>query len=191
MVKHRISRPFGGIHPVPGTIREVSFSSNSNCGSGITVYPIQHEVATDNSGYIVYSNTSSATGQLTVYARGGLTITTPLLGQLTGAGSVTDANGNTISVDSSGNFTDTLDSGGSHVLQVTGTPSSGQVTYTYKAPGSNGQGTPVSVVVTYKTNYYVQTCFQVPNINGYPGTTTALSGRPYYFAGQHYLSAYL
>lgn len=159
--------PSGGIHPLPAAaiIREVSYSQNSPCGSGTTVYPFTNQATTDNSGYIVTSNSTNAVGPLTVNARGGLAILTPYLNQSTGAGSVTDANGNQISVNSSGQFTDTLDTGGSHVLTVSGSPSSGPMTYMYTAPNN----TSVSVKVYYRS-YTVQTCFEVSGIAEFPAT---------------------
>ena len=147
----------GALHSFSGVVTVVRITSSS-CGTiGTTITPITKAITFDNSGYIVSTNSSSATGPVTVNARGGLTIITPPVGATTGAGSVTDANGNQISIGSNGIITDTL---GTTALTVSGTPP-GNVTYTYTVP-SGGQATVTFIYGTYS----VQTCFQVqvPNI---------------------------
>lgn len=162
--------PSGGIHPLPSTatIQVVSIS-NSACGTvGTTVYPFTNQVTTDNSGYFVTSNSTSATGPLTVNARGGLIITTPSLGQSTGAGSISDANGNTIQIaytqsTQTTTITDTL---GTTALTITGLPptnaptctnasGTSNVTYQYTAPN----GSAATITASYANNE-VQTNFE-------------------------------
>ena len=139
--------PAGVIHSLGGAqIRTVTISSSS-CGTiGTTIYPVQHAVAVDNSGYIVNTSTTSALGPATVNARGGLKIITPNVGSTTGAGSVTDANGNQVLISSAGVITDTLGT----ALTVTGTPSSGPVSYAYTAPS----GASASVKFYYRKRPY-------------------------------------
>ena len=175
--------PAGGVHAFPGTVTVYSVNNPSECGSSYLT-PISNAVTTDNSGYIISTNTSSALGQVTVHARGGLSILTPAVGSATGAGSVTDANGNQISVSSSGAFTDTLDSNGSHVLTVSGTPP-GNVTYAYAAPTGNQ----VSVTVSY-VEYWVQTCFQISGIDEYPVTEVPLVDKVTLPDGTYYQFTY-
>lgn len=155
--------PSGGFHTLPpgnNSITEVSITSSS-CGTvGTTISPVMKAVPQDNSGYIVSTSSSSALGPATVSAQGGVTIVTPSVGASTGAGSVTDANGNQISINSSGVITDTLGT----ALTVSGTPPA-NVTYTYTAPS----GAQASVTLIYGT-YYVQTCFQVSGITEFPDT---------------------
>jgi hypothetical protein len=80
----------------------------------------------------------------------------------TGAGTATDRNGNQISVNSSGVFTDTL---GTTALTVSGsgTPSSA-MTFTYTAPGSGGTGVSASYTMSYVA-YTVATNFAVSGIH--------------------------
>ena len=146
--------------------------SSSYCGTvGTTVYPITKAVTADNSGYIVSTNSSSATGPVTVNARGGLKILTPGVGASTGAGSVSDANGNQISISSSGVITDTLNT---TALTVTGNAPTNPpsctpgVTYTYTAPS----GTGANVIVNY-LHYVVQTNFG-QGISEFPATNECL-----------------
>ena len=160
--------PTGALHPFPGTVT-VTTISNSNCGTmGTTITPITNSITSDGSGYIVSTNTSSQLGPVTVKARGGITIITPPVGQSTGAGTITDANGNQISISSGGTITDTLGTP-TAALTVTGTPSSGAVTYTYVAPNGNNAS-----VAAHYGSYTVQTCFQVSGIAEFPATSEYL-----------------
>ncbi len=157
--------PAGGLHPFSGS----AIIWINNGGTGNTCHAAGHSnlsntVALDNSGYLLTVDVSSGSPVGTVYARGGLTLKVPPMPQSTGTGSITDANGNTISISSSGAITDTLDSGSSHVLSISGTPPS---TYTYTPPS----GTPVSVSISYY-NYGIQTCFQVSGISEYSSSTS-------------------
>ena len=172
--------PAGGLHPFSGSIIAEVISS-PNCGTeGTIVTPIKNAVALDNSGYILTTNSTQALGATTVNARGGLHITTPPVQQNTGAGSITDANGNQISVSSSGVITDTLGT----ALTVSGTPP-GNVTYAYTAPNNNQ----VSVTVSY-VEYWVQTCFQISGINEYPATEKPLVDKVTLPDGTYYQFTY-
>ena len=86
--------------------------------------------------------------------------------------SYTDRNGNQITVDATGNFTDTL--GGAAALSITGagTPSS-PMTFTYKAPGTGGTGVNVAVTINYKS-YTVATNFGTSGIHEYGATAVSL-----------------
>ena len=125
--------PSGGVHPFGGIVTVVSIS-NSSCGTvGTTITPIANKVATDNSGYIVTTNSSSALGARhrqckrrhdIVDAERRLCQPEP--------GWVKEANGNQISISSGGVITDTL---GMTALTVTGTPSTtSYIRYAYSCP---------------------------------------------------------
>ena len=115
--------------------------------------------ATDGSGYTLYLPDGRFLPAPTVYGRSGEVILAPQnIG--TGAGSSTDRNGNYISLDGSGNFTDTL---GQIALTAAGngTPSS-PTTLTYTPPSN----TPVHYTVNY-TNYTVATNFGISGTSEY------------------------
>ncbi len=156
--------PSGGIHPFNGTVRFIIYAPSLGCYQQRQVIPITNAPALDNSGYILATTFTAAT----VNARGSITIVPPPVGQSTGAGSVTDANGNRISVSSGGVITDTLNT---TALTVSGTPPA-NVTYSYTAPS----GAQASVTVSY-VQYGVQTCFQVSGIQDYPSHTIPLVDR--------------
>jgi YD repeat-containing protein len=117
--------------------------------------------ANDGSGYTM---TVGSDPSATVFSRSANKIYAPLQSQ-TGAGSITDSNGNQISVDSSRVFKDTL---GSIVLSVTGTAPS-PVTYT----STNSSGSPAAYIVKY-TSYTVQTNFGCSGISEYGPTSQSL-----------------
>src|SRR3984957_973295 len=133
---------FGGVHPFSG---DTTTWTSSPCGSaGSTSL---NATATDGSGYTLSANGASGS----VYTRKG-TLIGPPNNKFSGVGTLTDRNGNVISVDSSGNITDTL---GTVALAVagTGTPSS-PITFTYTPPN----GTPTAYTanftsLTIKTNF--------------------------------------
>ena len=137
---------------------------NNHCHASET-FPLNNALATDNSGYVLTTDAMTAT----VKARGGLTIQVPRVGSPTGAGSVTDANGNAISINSAGTITDTL---GTTALTINGSPPSypncsNSVTYKYSAPGAQA-----TVTVSYRA-YTVQTDFGV-GIPEFPATNECL-----------------
>ena len=175
--------PAGGLHPFSGSVTFWINLGGPHNHCHAAGYTNLNAIASDNSGYLLSVNVSSGSPVGTVNARGGLTIQVPPIPNPTGAGSVTDANGNTISISSSGAITDTLDSGGSHVLSVAGTPPS-NMTYTYMPPS----GTAVNVTVSY-IQHWIKTCFNVANIQEYSSSTqiplvdtiTLADGTSYHF----------
>lgn len=133
---------FGGVHPFIG---DTTTWTSSPCGSAGS--SSMNATATDGSGYTLSANGSSGS----IYTRGG-TLIGPPNNQFSGIGTLTDRNGNVISVDSSGNITDAL---GTIALAVagSGTPSS-PITFTYTPPN----GTPTAFTanftsLTIKTNF--------------------------------------
>jgi RHS repeat-associated protein len=133
---------FGGVHQFPGNTTTWTSSPCGSAGSSSL-----NATATDGSGYTISANGTSGS----VYTRKG-TLIGPPTNQFSGIGTLTDRNGNVISVDSSGNITDTL---GTVALAVsgTGTPSS-PITFTYTPPN----GTPTAYTanftsLTIKTNF--------------------------------------
>jgi RHS repeat-associated protein len=133
---------FGGVHPFIG---DTTTWTSSPCGSAGS--SSLNATATDGSGYTLSANGASGS----VYTRKG-TLIGPPNNQFSGVGTLTDRNGNVISVDSSGNITDTL---GTVALAVagSGTPSS-PITFTYTPPN----GTPTAYTanftsLTVKTNF--------------------------------------
>ncbi len=117
---------------------------DSDC-SGITSVT---KVATDGSGYTL---TADGNPSATVTSTAGKILNVPLMSS-TGTGTATDRNGNQITVNSSGVFTDTL---GTTALTVSGlgTPTS-PLTFTYTAPS----GASASVKLNYSA-FSVQTAF--------------------------------
>ena len=155
----------GGVHPFNGTvtIQYNNGGTGNNCPSSLT--PITNAVATDNSSYILNTNGSTAT----INTSSGLKYTLSQIAVPVVNGSITDANGDTISVNLTsdphwliiGKVTDTLDSGGSTTLTIYGYPQtvnceSSPMVYQYTAPN----GSLATATVTYKT-YTVQTNFNV------------------------------
>jgi RHS repeat-associated protein len=128
----------------------------SQCGSnGSSLAPL----ATDGSGY----SYNYSTGIIT--ARNGA-IVTPPNNSGSGAGTVEDTNGNEISVNSSGQFTDTT---GNVALTVAENGAGNPSTFTY----SDTHGNPQSVTLGY-TNYTVQTAFGCSGISEYSQTSVPL-----------------
>jgi RHS repeat-associated protein len=126
--------------------------------------------AADGSGYI-YNG-------LNLISRDGKTITVPLNNQ-SSSGNITDANGNYVSNNGNGTFTDTL---GKTALTIagSGTPSSPK-TFTYSTPTGTQE-----VTVTYAA-YTVQTAFGCSGVTEYnlaqdlPNTITLGDGSVYTF----------
>jgi RHS repeat-associated protein len=151
---------FGVTHPFNGYTFEIIPSGNGTCNS-LTPPTGSTSLATDGSGY-----TLNVTGMSTVAltSASGTQIRPPVqVG--TGSASYTDSNGNQISVNSSGAFTDTT---GNVVLTVAGNaPNPHTFTYT------DTTGTPRAVTMSYKT-YTVQTAFHCSGIGDYGPTSTSL-----------------
>ena len=113
----------GTSHP----FNAVKTSESGTCGSlmtGASGYAI------DNSGYLL--NVPATSGTVTITIRNGSVITPPV-NQITGAGTITDSNGNEISVSATGVFTDTL---GQTALTITGGTNdpTNPTLYNYTAP---------------------------------------------------------
>jgi hypothetical protein len=150
---------FGVTHPLPYTFNA--------CGSITTGASTP---ASDGSGY-VYNG-----GNLV--ARDGRAINAPLNSQ-SASGSLTDSNGNSVTNNGNGTFTDTL---GKTALLIagSGTPSS-QKTFTYSTPTGTQE-----VKVTY-TAHTVQTAFGCSGVTEYnltqdlPNTITLADGSVYTF----------
>lgn len=118
--------------------------------------------AYDGSGYTLYADPGTGTTQ--IYVSTGQVVTPPKQ-QPTGAAGFIDRNGNQLSVDGAGHFTDTL---GTVALTVSGAAPNPQ-NFTYTAPsGSN-----VSVAMSYK-QYTVKTNFGCGNISEYGPTSIYL-----------------
>jgi RHS repeat-associated protein len=142
-----ISHPFNGMTFDPGLCAgETSASGTANDGSGyvLTVTTAGNTI-TSTRGDLISAPTSSGSG----------------------AGSKTDRNGNEITVNSSGQFFDTLSST-TPVLTVSGTPPSNTV-FTYTAPS----GASASYTVKY-TTYSIQTNFGCSGITEY-GTNGSMT----------------
>ena len=106
--------PQGAPHRFPGYVLHYD---DPGCGLD---HSFTTATATDNSGYVLHLPTIS-TGETdvptTVTSRSGITYSPPSESQ-SGAGSVTDPNGNTITVSAGGVITDTL---GTTALTISGT----------------------------------------------------------------------
>jgi RHS repeat-associated protein len=145
--------PWGVPHPFTGTAIEYS-STCSGTNSGV------NSLAADGSGYTL----SGAFGTLVLTAKSGKVIKAPFQTG-TGVASFTDRNGNEISVNSSGVFTDTL---GTTALTVAGVAPS-NTTFTYTAPS----GANASYTMKY-TSYNVLTNFGCSGIAEYSATGVSL-----------------
>jgi hypothetical protein len=157
--------PFGTPHPFTGTAVD-----NSDCPPpGNTVSNLQTR-ASDHSGYYVDFNLVN--GYQRVTSADGRVVNVPSLPNSPGI--VTDRNGNQLSANSNGTFTDTL---GNTVLTISGTGTQASPMY-YGYTGTNGFITcPVAGTVCVKvnyTNYTVHTSFGVSGVSEYPSTSVPL-----------------
>jgi len=152
--------PFGIPHPIP-------LEAAGNCGSmpsaykcngiGINSYPASCP-STDGSGYAVVVNDIDPYFSV---ANSAGTSTIPPWNTNTGTAGETDSNGNQISVNGSGVFTDTL---GQTALTIAGIAPS-NTTFQYKDPNNNSQ----QYVMKY-TSYTVKTAFGCSGIAEYSAT---------------------
>ncbi len=143
--------PFGIPHPFAG----LTVVQTGTCG-GINNSSFQ-ATATDGSGYSI--SVANSGGQHTVISSSGSIMNAPWQSSA-GASTTTDRNGNQISVNSSGVFTDTL---GTTALTVTGSGTPGSpYLFTYTAPS----GASASYTMKY-TTYGVETNFGCSNIGDY------------------------
>ncbi|HXQ27062.1 MAG TPA: RHS repeat-associated core domain-containing protein [Candidatus Acidoferrales bacterium] len=149
--------PFGVPHLIPleaaGNLSTVAYKCN---GTVINSYPGSCP-STDGSGYALVVN--NVPPDIAITNPSG-TSTIPPQNTNTGTAGETDSNGNQISVNGSGVFTDTL---GQTALTIggSGTPASPN-TFTYTAPS----GANAAYTMNY-TNYTVATNFGVPGITEY------------------------
>lgn len=153
--------PWGVPHPFSGTSNYYLGSGGGSCypgtDNGVTA------TTTDGSGYKL---NATDLGSSTVTARDGM-IFTPPFASGAGAAGQSDTNGNNITVNSSGQFFDTLSST-TPALAVAGTAPN-PTTFTYTAPN----GTNVSYTMKY-TNYTVQTSFGCSGVTEYSATNVPL-----------------
>jgi RHS repeat-associated protein len=179
---------WGGIHPFPGTQY-----IQSGSGSGLPVVCTGNSgaigpLATDGSGYqfdslpLTYSGIFitgiSTTGTISNKSNTSFTVPTNMA---SGTASATDSNGNEITENSSGQFTDTT---GNVVLTVAGTAPSPE-TFTY----TDTTGTARTVTVSYTTQT-VQTAFGCSGVGEYGPTSIPLVSSISYPDGSSYSFAY-
>jgi RHS repeat-associated protein len=148
--------PWGAAHPFAGS----SWIQTSTCGSpttGGTIGPL----ATDGSGY---SYVPVADAAAKIADKSGKVFSVPI-DTGTGSASAVDTNGNEVTVNGSGQFTDTT---GNVVLTVAGTAPSPE-TFVYTDTNGNSQ----TVTMTYAT-YTVQTAFGCSGVGEYGPTSTSL-----------------
>jgi hypothetical protein len=164
---------FGVSHPFSGSTE----FEEGYCGTlnrGLTA------VATDGSGYTL--NATSG-GSATITSRAGKVINPPFQSS-SGGGTVTDTNGNQVSVSSSGVFTDTLGNTALTVSQNAPGPSN-PTTFTYAPPS----GTNVSYTMKY-TNQTILTNFGCSGITEYSASNVPLVSEIDLPDGTKYLFTY-
>jgi RHS repeat-associated protein len=158
--------PVGVPHPFPAA--DVRVSSDPGCNSTSTT------VASDGSGYTLavpnhYTGLPTTTVQIT--SRAGKIIIPPVFPIYWNNGTVaalTDRNGNQITVNGSGVFTDTLGQTALTISQNTPGPTS-PTTFTYPAPSG------ANAIYTMKyTNYNIQTNFGCSGIGEYSAANVPL-----------------
>jgi RHS repeat-associated protein len=141
---------FASGHSFAGSVNVWEGSPASNCNSLSTTLV---STTVDGSGYTLNANGMDLALSATIQLRKGGVIYPPLL-TTTGQGSATDRNGNQMTVNTSGEFFDTLSST-TAVLTVagSGTPSS-PITFKYTAPsGANASYTMKFTSQTVQTNF--------------------------------------
>ena len=163
---------YGTSHPFTGETIQYA-GRNGYCPGQNTSL---NTVATDGSGYTIQATGGSAT----ITARNGA-ISIPPINSGSGSGTKTDRNGNQISVNSSGVFTDTL---GTTALTVSGTAPS-PTTFTYIAPS----GANASYTMKY-TTYTVQTNFECSGVGDYSASNSPLVSEIDLPDGTKYLFTY-
>ena len=163
----------GVAHTFPG----IEVSSLPTC-SGVGSYA--EGLANDPSGYLIYANAGSGMATATVTSPNGKVTTAPLMA-IQGAGSTVDSNGNSITVNSSEQMTDTT---GNVVLTSSGTAPS-PTTYLYK----DTTGTSRYVTVNY-SSYSVQTAFGCSGVSEFGPTSVYLISSISYPDGTSYSFTY-
>ena len=167
---------FGTSHPFNGVDEEIIPSGSGTCSTqepptGLTA------IATDGSGYTIVV-TGLAGAALT--AASGKQIIVPTQ-EGTGAATLTDTNGNQVSVNSSGAFKDTT---GNTVLTVSGNAPNPK-TFTY----TDTNGNPQKVQVNY-VSYTVQTAFAISGVGEYGPLSNSLVSSIVYPDGSTYSFTY-
>ena len=162
--------PYGGVHPFP-------LADTQNCTPPGSKSPTTTAVAVDGSGYSL--SVSNYTAGTVTNASGQQFV--PPVG--TANGTEYDSNGNEISVNPSGQFTDTT---GKVALTVagTGTPSS-PTTFTYTGTNGNAE----TVTMNY-TTYMVQTAFGCSGISEFGPTAEPLVSSIVFPDGSSYSFSY-
>jgi RHS repeat-associated protein len=155
--------PWGGSHSFVG----ISNQWSGNGGNGHCPLGSNNNVtatATDGTGYVLNGNIGGGTITTTSGA-----IITPPANIGTGSASVTDNNGNKITVNSSGQFFDTLSST-TPVLTASAAAPPTTATLTYAAPADGDSScSPITQCASYSINYQaytVKTNFGVSNSGG-------------------------
>jgi RHS repeat-associated protein len=161
----------GTQHPFPN--QTSTYSGGKYCVGGNSSFT---STSTDGSGYVI-SVSNWYNGVITTPAGAQITPATTV----TGSGAIYDTNGNYVSTDGSGNFTDTA---GMKVLTVAGSAPSAH-TFTYKDTNGNSQ----TVTLSYKT-YTVQTKFNCNGILEYGPLSTSLVDSISYPDGSAYHFSY-
>lgn len=150
-------------HDSHGVPHSIPYGYTSTCGTQGTDQTSGSYVISDNSGFTAYRNRSA----WNIVSSDGTEMAVPSFsGKVTsGNATVTDTNGNEISVSSSGTFTDTM---GKTALTVSGSAPN-PVVYTY----TDSNGASQQVTVNYGS-YTVQTDFGVSGITEYSGSSIPL-----------------
>ena len=174
--------PAGGSHPFGGSVIIVVVTGGSGCGSS-SVTPITNSPALDNSGYVLTTDSSTAT----VIRPSGVKFYEGPAIRGSDSETVTDPNGNVIQVaNNSQGLTTITDTLNTQALQICCWLRRVDPTrYTYTAPNQQ----PANVVVSY-VQYTVQTNFLVPNIHEYPATPMYLVDKVTLPDGSYYQLAY-
>jgi hypothetical protein len=168
--------PFGVPHPFPSisTVLSSGLTTGSTCSSSSV--STGTEIAPDGSGYTL--NVTGFTAG-TITSANGKKIAVPNVNN--GAATATDSNDNEISVNGTGEFTDTL---GTTVLTVAGTaPAAHTFKYTNPAEGTS------TVTMNY-TTFTVATSFGVSGVAEFGATATSLVTRVELADGSTYSFTY-
>ncbi|NYF78153.1 hypothetical protein [Granulicella arctica] len=129
-------------------------------------------VATDGSGTtLIATRGASPSATQTIKTRNGASMVVPTAPSSVGS-SITDTNGNQVSVSAAGVYTDTL---GTPALTVLGAAPS-NVTLTYPIALQSDSVTTASATLSYKT-YTVQSNFQCSGISEYGAASVALTDK--------------
>ena len=147
--------PWGTPHPFPGFM----IYRDAACNSGTATYTGSiGPFASDGSGYSTVGTTWLTYVDYEIISPKGKVLQVPV-NTTSGLASSTDSNGNEISVNSSGQFTDTT----GNVVLTTGGGAPSPQTFTYKDTSGNSQA-----ATMYYTTYTVQTAFGCMTSGGLP-----------------------